>query len=309
MFHWRFSANSPTASIRWPWPIGNGYIRSQQFGNSARNDLCFFERAFSKTQVSKVTLGFDNFWYRIRNVVASKLGRGDGIYDLCSKQKELAVNTNGYRKVYCVFHDTEELHRTLDAAERICPESEFVVLEFDETLFQRLPPRKSIHPSSCFMIGDDPSSRSRIPLIDQLSVRYPVIPSLLVSSPTDLVSSSSPLSSEICVYRPYSEDQLEQQIRRVFLVSDQRSQLISKSHLVERLSPREIEIVQLATEGVPNKTIAKRLDISIKTVEKNRRTAYEKLCVSSAAELASLITFHMFFSEPTFAGVMSTNYR
>lgn len=60
------------------------------------------------------------------------------------------------------------------------------------------------------------------------------------------------------------------------------------------LTARERSVVLLAADGVPNKTIAKRMDVSIKTIEKIRRNAYLKLAVKSSAEVASLVTFDRF---------------
>ena len=62
------------------------------------------------------------------------------------------------------------------------------------------------------------------------------------------------------------------------------------------LSERELAIVSMATDGVPNKSMARRLEVSIKTIEKNRRTAYEKLSISSSAEMAALVTFRRYFN-------------
>lgn len=51
------------------------------------------------------------------------------------------------------------------------------------------------------------------------------------------------------------------------------------------LTMREREIVQLIAEGNSNKTIARSLDISVKTVETHRSTAMRKLGMHSSAEL------------------------
>ena len=62
------------------------------------------------------------------------------------------------------------------------------------------------------------------------------------------------------------------------------------------LDDRERTVVMLAADGVPNKSIASRLDVSVKTIEHCRRKAYKKLDVNNSAEVASLITFGKFFS-------------
>jgi RNA polymerase sigma factor (sigma-70 family) len=54
---------------------------------------------------------------------------------------------------------------------------------------------------------------------------------------------------------------------------------------LDRLSPREREVVQMIVEGLSNREIADRLHNSIKTVEKQRRDAMRKLEVDNLASL------------------------
>lgn len=70
------------------------------------------------------------------------------------------------------------------------------------------------------------------------------------------------------------------------------SQVLSEMHLneqtqspLDRLSPREREIVQMIVEGLSSREIADRLHRSIKTVEKQRRDAMRKLEVENLASL------------------------
>lgn len=70
--------------------------------------------------------------------------------------------------------------------------------------------------------------------------------------------------------------------------------LKSNASRMSTLTNRERRVVVLAADGVPNKSIAKRLDVSVKTIEKIRRNAYLKLSVKSSAEVASLVTFNRF---------------
>jgi len=53
----------------------------------------------------------------------------------------------------------------------------------------------------------------------------------------------------------------------------------------ETLTPRERGVVQLIAQGQSNKEVARRLDISIKTVETHRASAMRKLNVTSTAGL------------------------
>ncbi len=55
------------------------------------------------------------------------------------------------------------------------------------------------------------------------------------------------------------------------------------------LSPREREVATLAVDGLATKAIATRLSLSVRTVENHLQRVYEKLGVSSRAELAEAL--------------------
>lgn len=59
--------------------------------------------------------------------------------------------------------------------------------------------------------------------------------------------------------------------------------------LLERLSPREREVAVRVAHGLPNKLIAREMDISEKTVHVHRQHVMEKTHTGSAAELARLM--------------------
>ncbi|UFS99610.1 helix-turn-helix transcriptional regulator [Nocardia huaxiensis] len=56
-----------------------------------------------------------------------------------------------------------------------------------------------------------------------------------------------------------------------------------------RLTPRELEIARLAADGLPNRDIAERLVLSVRTVENNLHIAYQKLGVANRSELSALL--------------------
>lgn len=75
--------------------------------------------------------------------------------------------------------------------------------------------------------------------------------------------------------------------READLVSSERAQ--QAGDRLARLSPREAEMARLVAQGLPNKLVARELDISEKTVHIHRQHVMEKAEVGSAAELARLM--------------------
>jgi DNA-binding NarL/FixJ family response regulator len=72
---------------------------------------------------------------------------------------------------------------------------------------------------------------------------------------------------------------------------------------METLTERELEVVKQVVIGLPNKTIAKNLFISIKTMEKHRQSVYNKLHIHDVVKLTHWalhkgIVQNMFSSHP-----------
>ena len=61
---------------------------------------------------------------------------------------------------------------------------------------------------------------------------------------------------------------------------------------LEKLSPREREILDLLSEGAPYKEIARTLDLSIHTIRMNIRSIYRKLHVHSRGEVVAKYMRH-----------------
>jgi DNA-binding NarL/FixJ family response regulator len=64
------------------------------------------------------------------------------------------------------------------------------------------------------------------------------------------------------------------------------------SVLFDDLSPRELEVLELVTDGLTNEGIAERLFHSVRTVEHHLSSVYAKLCLSGkAARAAAAVAF------------------
>lgn len=59
--------------------------------------------------------------------------------------------------------------------------------------------------------------------------------------------------------------------------------------LKQRLTARELQVMELVIQGLPSKSIAAKLGISQRTVDAHRGNMYSKLNVRGAMELAHLV--------------------
>lgn len=58
---------------------------------------------------------------------------------------------------------------------------------------------------------------------------------------------------------------------------------------MESLSEKEREVMEYIVAGLPNKTVARRLDVSLRTVESRRKAVFDKLGARSLAALVQLV--------------------
>jgi len=82
-----------------------------------------------------------------------------------------------------------------------------------------------------------------------------------------------------CIDKAISNDTERRQRQR------QRSDMLER---YQQLTPREQQVMVLVAEGNTNKDIARRLDISHRTVEIHRRRVMEKLGANSVSDLVSV---------------------
>lgn len=92
--------------------------------------------------------------------------------------------------------------------------------------------------------------------------------------------------------KPYSPQTLLDSVQKALQMVRQGHQgqieLQATELLLEKLSSREQEVMELLVGGQTTKAIARKLDLSTKTVEFHRRHILEKMEVSSVVELGRL---------------------
>jgi two-component system response regulator DctR len=93
--------------------------------------------------------------------------------------------------------------------------------------------------------------------------------------------------------KPYADEALVQLIRQALEVEVQWHSRMARvdvlRQLIEGLSRQQVRLMPLVAAGELNKTIAWKMELSVRTVEEHRRKIFERLNVHSAAELATLL--------------------
>lgn len=93
--------------------------------------------------------------------------------------------------------------------------------------------------------------------------------------------------------KPFSDNALVDRVEQAIAQSQACLEARQRTgRLLERqgeLTERERAVMGLVLEGLPNKLIADRLNISVRTVEVHRARVFEKMEVKSAVELANLL--------------------
>ncbi len=94
--------------------------------------------------------------------------------------------------------------------------------------------------------------------------------------------------------KPYDLDDLITAIREALTLDEERiRQEVWKREVADRLNHLtvgEVQVMNLMLDGKPNKTIAQSLDVSMRTIDRRRRSVLNKMGIDSVPELAQLIT-------------------
>ncbi len=101
--------------------------------------------------------------------------------------------------------------------------------------------------------------------------------------------------------KPYESERLVALVKKALRLSQRRRESNAIRQATQKqldtLTPRELEIMDLMVEGLMTKQIARRLDISIKTVEAHRSSILKKMKVESVVQLVRVVTQHRLLAQ------------
>ncbi|MGC6399642.1 response regulator transcription factor [Sphingomonas sp. FW199] len=130
--------------------------------------------------------------------------------------------------------------------------------------------------------------------LQPMAARFPVV---MVTGSGDIRSAveAMKLGAVEFVEKPYQPEQLFDAIELGFAALEEaraREQIRGDARaLIGRLSPRERAVLDLLIDGAPNKVIADRLGLSVRTVEVHRANLMDKLEARSLSTVLRL-AFH-----------------
>lgn len=164
---------------------------------------------------------------------------------------------------------------------------------FDAMLQSRAPPREPC----CLLLDVRMPGMSGIALFDALLARGAThaMPVIFLTGHADVPTAVDTVKRgafDFCE-KPFSDNALVDRIEQALALSAHHLALLRqrkdlRSRLAD-LTERERDVMRCVVEGLPNKLIADRLDISVRTVEVHRARVFDKMQVKSAVELANLL--------------------
>jgi FixJ family two-component response regulator len=135
---------------------------------------------------------------------------------------------------------------------------------------------------------------SGIELQEQLQQRGIKIPVIVLTAfaRTSLTVRAMQNGAVTMLDKPYDDDDLWDAIREgLKRDAEQRAAASIQQSVRKRLdslTPSERQVLDLVVAGLPNKVIAGRLDVSVRTVENRRREIFSKMQADSVADLVRL---------------------
>lgn len=128
--------------------------------------------------------------------------------------------------------------------------------------------------------------------LNEAGVPLPVI-MLTAYARTPLTVKAMQQGALTLLEKPYDDDDLWDAIRKALAEDANRRQqfeLVEQARTrLERLTEKEREVLDCVVSGKPNKTIARELGVSIRTVENRRREIHAKTGTESVAELVRMV--------------------
>lgn len=147
---------------------------------------------------------------------------------------------------------------------------------------------------ACLVVDERLPGMSGTELLSLLQQRHDARPAVVVTgyATTQLAVRAMRNGAITVLDKPPSDAALRQAVAEGLQLDAERiaSQVVRSSARakIERLSPSERQVLEMVLEGVPNKQIAGKLGVCVRTVEARRSRIYQSTDVGSVAALVRL---------------------
>lgn len=168
-----------------------------------------------------------------------------------------------------------------------------VLADCDDIVVQMLAPNDASLSRFDVVVADPRSGMEVLSLTPKQGTRWPRVAIVASSDREWPIRPSLENGAAAYVVIGDSGDEIISAVRTVcqggFHVSACVSARLAESLAGGRLTAREEEVLALVSDGLCNKHIAARLEITVGTVKTHLRTAFDKLCVRSRTEAVATI--------------------
>jgi RNA polymerase sigma factor (sigma-70 family) len=147
----------------------------------------------------------------------------------------------------------------------------------------------------CLLVDLRMPGMDGIELCEKLRERQQAMPAVFVTAHGDVPHAVAAMKAGAFDFleKPFCHEELIRRVREAMEKDRLRRRRERERREVqgrlERLTPREREVLALVTDGATSREIARRLGISLKTVEVHRAHILSKMQASNVAELVRLV--------------------
>lgn len=146
----------------------------------------------------------------------------------------------------------------------------------------------------CVVADIEMSDSEGVGLQDALSTRDSALPVVVLTAVADVKAAVQAMQrgAVSVLVKPYDDEELHATLHRALEINararHRRQRRWELRHRLERLTPKERQVMDLLVDGKLNKDIASQLHVGLRTVERRRHNILEKMQVGSLPELSRL---------------------
>jgi two-component system response regulator FixJ len=160
---------------------------------------------------------------------------------------------------------------------------------------QEFLPRYAIDEPGCLVVDVRMPGMSGLELQQQLNLRGAMIPVIFITGHGDISMAVEAMRQGAFDFlpKPFRDQELLDRVQRALEKDAANRREIAQTQqvreLLDTLTPREREVLELVTSGKPNKVMAAELGVSQRTVEIHRARVMEKMHANSLAQLVRMV--------------------